>query len=124
MPTNLDRIQCLLQPEPYAQVRTLAGHNRRALSAMAAELIEHALKDPKYRDQLEEAEIQVPVKDDPREAIRQTALASIRERVYRKQNHLDGEPTYSEQVDAQIADQEEAEKMRKLRALAELAGIL
>ena len=74
MPTSLDRIQCLLNPEPYAKVRTLAKHNRRTLSAMAAELIEVALRLPKYQDQLEEADIQVPSRKDPRAAMRQPQL--------------------------------------------------
>ena len=74
MPTNLDRIQTLLQPEAYAKVRTLAKHNRRAMSAMSAELVEEALKLPKYRQQIEDADIQVPAKEDPREAQRQVAI--------------------------------------------------
>ncbi len=74
MPTNLDRIQTLLQPDAYAKVRTLAKHNRRALSAMSAELVEEALKLPKYRQQIEEAQIQVPVRDDPRTAQKQVAV--------------------------------------------------
>ena len=71
MPTNLDRIQVLLGPEAYAQVHTLAKHNRRSHSFMAAELIEAALKRDKYQDQLEAAEIQVPVKSDSRKVIPQ-----------------------------------------------------
>lgn len=66
MPTALDRVQCLMQPELYAEVRTLAKHNRRTLSAMCAELVAHAIKTPTYKQQLEEAEIVVPVKTDPR----------------------------------------------------------
>ena len=66
MPTALDRIQVLCNPDVFAEVRTLAKHNRRTLSAMGAELIAHALKTPTYKQQLEEAEIQVPAKPDPR----------------------------------------------------------
>lgn len=73
MPTNLDRIQTLLQPEDYAAVRTLAKHNRRALSAMSAELVREALKLPKYRQQVQDAVIQVPEKEDPREYRPQTS---------------------------------------------------
>ncbi len=72
MPTNLDRIQTLLQPEEYAVVKTLAGHNRRALSAMSAELIREALKLPKYRQQVQDALIQVPEQEDKRSYIPQT----------------------------------------------------
>ena len=66
MPTALDRVQCLLQPDIYAQVRTLAGHNKRSASAMCAELIEFALKHSDYKQQLEEAPIKVPAREDPR----------------------------------------------------------
>ena len=101
MPTNLDRIQCLLQPKPYAQVRTLASHNRRALSAMAAELIEYALKQEKYRDQLEEADVQVPEREDPRTAIKQTAIKAERQ----GQSYAD------------LVTDLEAEKVEKLKKL-------
>lgn len=74
MPTNLDRVQCLLQPDTFAKVRTLSKHNRRALSAMCSELIEEALKLPRYRQQIEEAEVQIPVRDDPRQFIPQTGV--------------------------------------------------
>lgn len=80
MPTNLDRIQTLLQPDAYAKVRSLAKANRRALSAMSAELVEEALKLPKYRQQIEDAEIQVPTRDDPRTDDKQKGLVkTIRE---------------------------------------------
>ena len=83
MPTNLDRIQTLLQPAAYASVRTLAKHNRRALSAMSAELVEEALKLPKYREQIQAASIQVPVKEDPRTDIKQVAIVkTMRESHY------------------------------------------
>ena len=77
MPTNLDRVQCLLQPEPHADLATLAKLNRRSKSAMAAELVEVALKLPKYQKQLKEAAEtvgSVPAKPDPRLARRQAAL--------------------------------------------------
>ena len=74
MPTNLDRVQCLLQPETYAAVRTLAKHNRRALSAMCAELVEEAMKLPRYRQPIEAADVQIPVRDDPRQVIPQTGV--------------------------------------------------
>ena len=74
MPTNLPRVQCLLQPETFAKVETLRKHNRRSASHMCSELIETALKLPKYRDQIEEAVIQVPVRDDPRESVPQPSL--------------------------------------------------
>ena len=76
MPTALSRVQVLLQPDVMAKVRTLAKHNRRTMSAMTAELIEHALRIGKYEAQLEEVEIQVPAKADPRQV---TPRAQFRE---------------------------------------------
>lgn len=74
MPSSLDRVQTLLQPEEFAMVRTLAKHNKRAMSAMAAELVEVALKLPKYRQQLQDAEVQVPVREDTRGYIPRTQV--------------------------------------------------
>ena len=74
MPTALDRVQCLLQPDVFAQIRTLAKHNKRSHSAMCAELIEAALKTAEYKQQLEEAPIQVPPREDPRQYAPQTQL--------------------------------------------------
>ena len=74
MPSSLDRVQTLLQPEEYAMVKTLAKHNKRAMSAMAAELVEEALKLPKYRAQLQEADIQVPVREDTRGYVPRTQI--------------------------------------------------
>lgn len=74
MPTSLDRIQCLLQPEPYASIRTLAKAERKSLSHMASELLDDALKLPKYKEALEKAKGEgatVPTKEDPRTTIRQ-----------------------------------------------------
>lgn len=74
MPTTLDRVQCLLQPEPYSAIRTLAKAERKSLSHMCSELIDEALKLPKYRELLEEsreAGSSVPVKEDTRTTIRQ-----------------------------------------------------
>ena len=81
MPTALDRVQCLLQPDLYAKVLTLSKHNRRSASAMCAELIEDALKLPKWKQQIDEALIQVPAREDPREAIPQRQLKGERVRV-------------------------------------------
>ena len=72
IPTALDRAQVLMQPQLYSEVRTLAKHNRRTLSAMCAELIQHALKTPTYKQQMDEALIVVPPKEDPRMASPQT----------------------------------------------------
>ena len=41
---------------------------------MSAELVEAALMLPKYKDQIQEAEIQVPVKDDSREYVPQAGI--------------------------------------------------
>ena len=72
MPTALQRIQTLLNPELYAEVATLAKHQRRTMSAMAAELITVALKTDNIKAQLEEAVIKVPAQPDPRQTRPQT----------------------------------------------------
>ena len=77
MPTNLDRIQVLLRPEPFADVRTIAKHERRSMSAMAAELLEAGLQQPKYQAIIKEAEKQggrFKAKEDPRTMIKQANL--------------------------------------------------
>ena len=123
MPTNLDRVQCLLNPDPYAKVRTLAKHNRRTLSAMAAELIEVALRLPKYQDQLEEAEIQVPSREDPRSAMRQPQLKKDARSSPNYQAIVDqvGEGTLNELEDMGLTTIP-AEKLDKIKKLLELLG--
>lgn len=50
---------------------------------MSAELVEEALKLPKYRQQIEDSEIQVPVRDDPRTDDKQRGLVkTMRESHY------------------------------------------
>lgn len=71
MPTQLKRIQTLLHPDLYAEVATLASHQRRTMSAMSAELITIALKTDGVKAQLEEALIKVPAQPDPRTRILQ-----------------------------------------------------
>ena len=44
MPTALDRVQVLLQPEEYAELNMLAKEERRSLASMAAVLIGEAIK--------------------------------------------------------------------------------
>lgn len=69
MPTALDRIQCLLQPDSFAKVMTLAKLTQRSKSFMASELIDAALALPIYKEKLEEAADTVgtvPTKADPR----------------------------------------------------------
>lgn len=66
VPTALDRVQVLLQPKVYAQLKTLAKHNKHSLSRMAAELVVHAMSTPTFKAQLEEAAIKFPPKQDPR----------------------------------------------------------
>ena len=43
MPTALDRVQVLLQPDEYAEVSLLAKDERRSLASMAAVLIAEAI---------------------------------------------------------------------------------
>lgn len=64
---------------------------------MAAELIDTALKLPQYQEQLEEAEIQVPVRPDPRGAIRQVQLKAGPEALLKKGEREGG--SYMDLVD-------------------------
>ena len=43
MPTSLDRVQVLLQPDEYAEVTLLAKQERRSLASMSAVLIAEAI---------------------------------------------------------------------------------
>jgi hemerythrin-like domain-containing protein len=74
MPTGLHRIQVLLNPVDNAKVRTLAKIERRSQSAMVADLVLAALKLPKFRELLREAEedgAMVVAKEDTRTRIHQ-----------------------------------------------------
>ena len=44
MPTALDRVQVLLQPDEYAELTLLAKEDRRSMAAMAAVLIDEAIR--------------------------------------------------------------------------------
>ncbi len=111
MPTNLPRTQVLLQPEIHADVQTLAKHNRRSSSAMCAELIEQALKLPKYRAQIEEAVIQVPTKEDPRQAIPQ-----VQRRVVAMEK--------KEREDSKYVEQLNPERLQELQQLLNALEVL
>lgn len=45
MPTSLDRVQVLLQPDEYAEVTLLAKQERRSLASMSAVLIAEAINN-------------------------------------------------------------------------------
>ena len=45
MPTSLDRVQVLLQPDEYAEVTLLAKQERRSLACMSAVLIAEAINE-------------------------------------------------------------------------------
>lgn len=68
MPTSLDRIQCLMPPDTYAAVLTLCNITGKTKSNMTAELIQAAIRNPKYRTLLMEADdaLVVSPKEDPR----------------------------------------------------------
>ena len=68
MPTGLDRIQVLCQPDTFAKVMTLVNVTGKTKSNLAHELIQHALKDEKYKGLLAEADEAQTVqpKEDPR----------------------------------------------------------
>lgn len=69
MPTQLPRVQALIQPETYAKVRQLAKYNRRSSSFTVADLVEELLNTDKYKvllDYIAEKEGEVPVQEDTR----------------------------------------------------------
>ena len=70
MPTQLDRIQVLCQPELFAQIKTLSKYYRKLLSMMCSVLIEDAIKNL-YATQLENAEIVIAAKEHPGTLTRQ-----------------------------------------------------
>jgi len=90
---------------------------------MAAELIEVALRLPKYQDQLEEAEIQVPSREDPRSAMRQPQLKKDARSSPNYQAIVDqvGEGTLNELEDMGLTTIP-AEKLDKIKKLLELLG--
>ena len=45
MPTALDRVQVLLQPEEFAELSMLAKEERRSLASMAAVLVTEAIRN-------------------------------------------------------------------------------
>ena len=71
MPTNLDRIQVLLNPDVFALVATLASDSNLSHSAMCAQLIKFALKSDYYKERLENIAVHLAAKDDPRKKIQQ-----------------------------------------------------
>ena len=70
MPTQLDRIQVLCQPELFAQIKTLSKYYRKSLSMLCSVLIEDAIKNL-YAAQLENAEIVIAAKEHPGTLTRQ-----------------------------------------------------
>lgn len=81
MPTALDRVQVLLQPEEYAELSMLAKGERRSLASMAAVLINDAIKqrvregtftpspdDPAYANALNRQQAKIMGKDAAEEA--------------------------------------------------------
>ena len=84
MPSQLPRIQVLLQPDQHAKLVTVSKMTRRALSHLSAEMIAAALKMPKYREILEEAEeagLAVAEKEDPRQRIPQPRIISTFDKI-------------------------------------------
>ena len=90
---------------------------------MCAELIEAALKLPRYRQQIEEALIQVPTQEDPRQAIPQTQRRQFSDAV---KNVDPNRPDYksilesTEQLEEMGLGSIEVDKIAKLKQLLEL----
>ena len=118
MPTGLHRIQVLLNPVDNAKVQTLAKIERRSQSAMVADLVLAALKMPKFRELLQEAEddgAMVRTKEDTRTRIpqkqhREAEADAVIETVFNNKKAEKEELSFS---DAQM--QMIAEKLFKLQ---------
>lgn len=81
MPTNLNRIQVLMEPDSNAKIRSLAKYRRRSRSNVCNELIAYALLQPKFRQMLKDAEVEgvkMAPSDDPRSRINQPMQIDIR----------------------------------------------
>ena len=119
MPSQLPRIQVLLQPDQHAKLVTVSKMTRRALSHLSAEMITAALKMPKYREILEEAEeagLAVAEQEDPRQRIPQPRIVSTFDKIaeesggrkgdsYRRNNKAEEEEVnFSEAQLAKIAE--------------------
>ena len=126
MPTNLDRVQVLLQPDTYARVRTLSKADRRSASAMCAELIEVALRLPKYRDLYElacETVGEVPPKHDPRLTRKQEGLRAIGDEAVKGGFSESDRAKAMKHLDIKVATDEEAELMSKEKEMIQGTGL-
>lgn len=99
---------------------TLAKLDRRSRSAMAAELIEWAMKQPEWKDKLEEAAEtvgSVPAKPDPRGYVSQRQLVNYAaEQAGNDVDHLSTEP----QIDGnQFTSDQGMERLAKAEKLLE-----
>ena len=111
MPTGLHRIQVLLNPVDNAKVQTLAKIERRSASAMVADLVLAALKTPKFRELLQEAEddgAMVATKEDTRQRIpqkqyREAEADAVIETVFNTRKEKE-EPSFSDAQMQKIAE--------------------
>ena len=132
MPTGLDRIQVLCQPDTYAKVMTLVNVTGKTKSNIAHELIQHALKDEKYRALLAEADEAQTVKpkEDPRTESRQKSFhrqpsAPKEERVsytelfegMLKEKELGARPVFSAEEQAKLMEMVRAGVITKEKAV-------
>ena len=132
MPTSLDRIQCLMQPDTYAKVMTLVNVTGKTKSNMAAELIEAALLMPKYKNLMEEADEAQAVtpKEDPRTESRQRSFhrqpsAAVKDEAKRKASYMELIPEKERtMVETTGIDQLTPERLRELQKLLQLMEAL
>lgn len=106
-------------------METLRKHNRRSASNMCSELIEAALRLPKYRQQLDEAVIQVPAPEDPRENIPQVQRRVVKvEKQERETPKMAGLLPAKEEVVINKKEEEDSISQLTPEKIAELQQLL
>ena len=128
MPTGLDRIQCLCQPDTYAKVLTLVNVTGKTKSNMAHELMEAALKLPKYRallDEADEAQTVAP-KEDPRTESRKGSFhrqPSAKVKTSYKQ-YLEQSPSDDEVIESVGLDKLTPERLQELQQMLKMLEMM
>ena len=132
MPTSLDRIQCLMQPDTYAKVLTLTNVTGKTKSNMAAELVEAALLMPKYKNLLAEADEAQTVepKEDTRTEGRRRSFhrqpsAAVKKEAKERTSYMEMIPEKERTiVDAFGLDEITPERLQELQKLLKLMEAL
>lgn len=124
MPSPLERIQVLCEPNLYAAIKTIAKGRNQSLSSTAADMLAELLLTPEYKEEYEatcKTYGEVPTKADKRVRPRgqriytQSTPDPAPQAVKRGERHP--ESTYTD-----LVDNLQKEKLEKLQKLLELMG--